>query len=158
VSSAINELLSNEELIERVQSDDGQLRYSQSVFREALRLWPPVFSTSIRQMPADLTLSNGMVLTKECCPMPFIGPMHRSEANFKNPLVFDPSRPTGEGMSLPFSRGSRNCIGSPLALLEGAILINRVMSQLKLTRKREPVFEWMQTWKPKGLLVDCEAL
>ena len=158
VTSAINELLSNEALIEGVRSDDGQLRYSQSVMREALRLWSPVFSTSVRCMPADLTLSNGMVLPKGCMPLPMIGAMHRSEANFKNPLVFDPSRPAGEGMALPFSRGPRNCVGSPLALLEGPIVINRVMSQLKLTRRHEPTFEWMQTWKPKGLIVDCEAL
>ncbi len=142
----------------RLPTDDAQNHYCLSVFREALRLWPPVFSTTVQSFEKDIVLPDGVVLPKGCIPMPWIGPLHRSELNFKDPLKFDPSRPVGSGIAVPFSKGPRNCIGSSLALVEGPIIIKEVFSRLKLTRIAEPKFTWMQTWKPEGLIVNVEEL
>jgi cytochrome P450 len=105
-----------------------RLELTRDVFREAMRLYPPV-AVLARDATCPETL-----LTKQVDPGStiFISPwvMHRHEQFWDKPDVFDPDRfetPNGqEGLRcayLPFSMGPRVCAGAAFALQEAALLI-----------------------------------
>ena len=102
----------------------GSLRFTRDVFREALRLYPPV----------------PMLVRENTCPEDFRGRkvapgaqavlspwhLHRHERLWERPDAFDPDRWAGEvpqGGYLPFSRGPRVCPGAGFAMLEGVLLL-----------------------------------
>lgn len=109
-------------------SDVGKLRFTKDVFREALRLYPPV----------------PMMVREAACPHEFrsrdvpkgaqivISPwhLHRHERLWERPDEFDPDRfGTKEGKAclreafIPFSAGSRVCPGAGFAMIEGPLLL-----------------------------------
>jgi cytochrome P450 len=106
----------------------GQLKFSRDVFREALRLYPPV----------------PMMVRENRCPEVFRGRkvaaggqvvlspwhLHRHERIWERPDEFDPDRwQTEAGRScakeafLPFSAGPRVCPGAGFAMIEGPLLL-----------------------------------
>jgi cholesterol 24-hydroxylase len=98
--------------------DLAELKYTNCVFKEVLRLWPPVTAVS-RVTPDDYKI-NEYVVPKGTWIQ--VGPYHsgRSEENFTNPLEFQPERFLKETNNeennqnytfFPFSLGPRNCIG-----------------------------------------------
>jgi cytochrome P450 len=105
----------------------GSLRFTRDVFREALRLYPPV-PMMVREttVPEDFrgrSVKPGAQVV--------ISPwhLHRHERLWDNPDGFDPDRWAGEGREaaregyLPFSRGPRVCPGAGFAILEGTLLL-----------------------------------
>ena len=97
--------------------DLAELKYTNCVFKEVLRLWPPVTAVS-RVTPDDYKI-NEYIIPKDTWIQ--VGPYHsgRSEENYTNPLEFQPERflkETNEENNqnytfFPFSLGPRNCIG-----------------------------------------------
>ena len=85
--------------------------------------------------------------------------LHRDPRFFEDPLRFDPDRflPEREAQIpryayLPFSSGSRVCIGNHFALAEGQIILNTIARrfEMNLVSRRPVKFQPLITLRPKG--------
>ncbi len=108
--------------------DLSQLGFTRDVFREALRLYPPVpmmvRETTRSERFRDRDLPKGAQVV--------ISPwhLHRHERIWDRPDTFDPDRyGTAAGKTclrdayLPFSAGARVCPGAGFAMIEGPLLL-----------------------------------
>ena len=108
------------------------------VFREALRLYPPVpmmvRETTCPEAFRDRTLPTGSQVV--------LSPwhLHRHERLWDDPDAFDPERYTTEnGKSclrdsfIPFSAGARVCPGARFAMIEGPLLIAAILRKYRVT-------------------------
>ncbi|KKL47209.1 hypothetical protein LCGC14_2337820, partial [marine sediment metagenome] len=115
----------------------SKLRLSRDVFREALRLYPPVpmmvREASCPERFRDRNVKVGSQLV--------ISPwhLHRHERLWDNPDSFDPDRwHTENGQKcqreayLPFSAGARVCPGAGFAMVEGPLLLSRLLRDFKV--------------------------
>jgi cytochrome P450 len=104
------------------------LQYTEMVFAEAMRLYPPAWIIGRRAIDdyevANYLLPAGSVIFMS----PYV--MHRDPRYFPSPLTFDPSRWTPESRAsrpkfsyFPFGGGPRQCIGEGFAWVEGVIII-----------------------------------
>lgn len=119
-------------------SDISKLKFTRDVFRETLRLYPPV----------------PMMVRENTCPETFrdrpvkpgaqvvISPwhLHRHERIWAAPDEFDPDRwPREETKAcqrdayLPFSSGPRVCTGAGFAMIEGVLLLALLVRQWRFT-------------------------
>lgn len=107
--------------------DVARLEYTQAVFREALRLYPPVWALArIATQPYELggydVPEGGTVITSQWV-------VQRREEYFDRPASFRPERwldgaPAPQpGAYFPFAAGSRMCIGERFAMLEGVLIL-----------------------------------
>ncbi|EEX15972.1 cytochrome P450 family protein [Citreicella sp. SE45] len=129
-------------------SDIARLRISRDVFRETLRLYPPVpmmvRETSRPERFRDRALRTGSQVV--------LSPwhQHRHERLWENPHGFDPARwGTGNGRQcqreayMPSSAGPRVCTGAGFAMVEGVLMLSLILRDLKLSpvegRVPEPV-------------------
>ena len=124
----------------------SRLRVSRDVFRESLRLYPPV----------------PMMVRQNTCPERFrdreiapgaqvvISPwhLHRHERLWDNPDGFDPTRWNTENGRhcmrnawIPFSAGSRVCTGAGFAMAEGPLLLSMILKNFRITavQGKDPV-------------------
>ncbi len=109
-------------------ADLAQLPYCLQVFKEAMRLYPPVYATSRRALH-DVEIDGyrvpkGWVVLLAPCTL------HRREEYFPEPEKFDPERFTPEREKqlpryayVPFGAGPRICIGLYFAMMEGHLLL-----------------------------------
>ncbi len=104
------------------------LRFTRDVFREALRLYPPV-PMMVREaaQPEEM---RGQAVPKGAQIVLSPWHLHRHERLWENPDGFDPDRwQTEAGKTsardayLPFSSGPRVCPGAGFAMLEGTLLL-----------------------------------
>ncbi|KIC44337.1 cytochrome P450 [Ruegeria sp. ANG-S4] len=114
----------------------SQLKICRDVFREALRLYPPV----------------PMMVRETTCPEGFRGRniekgsqivlspwhLHRHERLWDNPDDFDPERwQTENGKTcqrsafLPFSAGPRVCPGAGFAMIEGPLILSQLLRRYR---------------------------
>lgn len=129
-----------------LQRDFGSvsgLRVTRAVFRETLRLYPPV-PMMVREAAKPETMRNR--------PVPrgaqlVISPwhLHRHERLWDRPDEFDPARwDSAEGKNsaraafVPFSAGQRVCPGAGLAMLEGTVMLARITAAFRLSPGQEP--------------------
>jgi cytochrome P450 len=117
----------------------SRLKLSRDVFREALRLYPPV----------------PMMVREAACPERFrnravpkgaqivLSPwhLHRHERLWDNPDGFDPARwQTENGKKcqreayMPFSTGPRVCTGAGFAMVEGPLLLSMLLKRYRFER------------------------
>jgi cytochrome P450 len=118
-------------------SDVAQLRYTEMVLAESMRLYPPAWAIG-RLATADCELG-GYLVTKKSLVLVSQYVMHRDERYFKKPLVFDPQRwlpNEREGRPqfsyFPFGGGPRRCIGEGFAWMEGILLLATLGQKWKL--------------------------
>ena len=106
----------------------GSLRFTRDVFREALRLYPPV-PMLVRENAVAEDFRGRKVKPGA---QVVISPWHlqRHERIWERPDEFDPDRWTTEAGReasregyLPFSRGARVCPGAGFAMLEGTLML-----------------------------------
>jgi cytochrome P450 len=118
-------------------ADLPALGFCQRVFKEAMRLYPPVYLAA-RQTIADVSLG-GYDLPRGtvCLISPFA--LHRRPELWPDPDRFDPSRfePAAEEARhrqayLPFGAGPRTCIGIHFALMEGPIVLATLLERVEL--------------------------
>ena len=126
----------------------SSLRVTRDVFREALRLYPPVpmmvRETTRTETLRDRTAAPGDVLV--------LSPwhLHRQSRIWDDPDGFDPSRwQTENGRDgarrayIPFSAGPRVCTGAGFAMAEGVILLAALLARHRVApvagRVPEPV-------------------
>ncbi|MCT4553759.1 MAG: cytochrome P450 [Pelagimonas sp.] len=116
----------------------SKLRVTRDVFREALRLYPPV----------------PMMVREAACPENFrdrnipkgaqvvLSPwhLHRHERLWDNPDGFDPTRWQSENGKtcardayMPFSAGPRVCTGAGFAMVEGVLLLAHLLRDLRVS-------------------------
>lgn len=116
----------------------SKLKASRAVFRETLRLYPPVpmmvREASRRERFRDRDVPAGAQLV--------ISPwhLHRHERFWTRPDDFDPgrwSRPENTDSArkayLPFSAGPRVCPGAGMAMIEGPLMLAQIAAAYRLT-------------------------
>jgi cytochrome P450 len=113
------------------------LPYAKLVASETLRLYPPL-PFIYRTAEEDVDVDGYLVKTGSTVTIsPWI--LHRNPENFPDPLAFDPDRFGAERRDeikrntyLPFGLGQRVCAGNHFAMLETAIIISLIASDLDL--------------------------
>ena len=133
-------------------ADLDRLPYLEMVIKEAMRIYPAVWSLAYREVQADTTIGpysfqKGTWLVVS----PYS--LHHQKAYYPNPKVFDPKRfdPGRAGSIpryayLPFGAGPRVCIGAQFAMLESQLILATLLQQA--------TFELVpgQVIKPKALI------
>ena len=117
--------------------DLPRLRYTEQVFAESMRLYPPAWAMG-RQSTCPIELG------------PYRFPaetyfffsqyiIQRDAANYPAPLRFDPARFTPEQKAtrprfayFPFGGGGRQCIGEAFAWMEGVLILATLAQQWRL--------------------------
>jgi len=109
-----------------------RLRYTRNVFRETLRLYPPI--TFIPRVAAESTRIGDRRVKRGAMIMISPWCTHRNAQLWKSPHVFDPDRflPEREedfpkGAYLPFGMGPRTCIGAGFAQAEASLIVARLV-------------------------------
>jgi len=116
--------------------DLPQLRYTESVFAEALRLYPPAWGIGRRALE-DYPVGGFLVPARSVVLMsPYV--VHRDPRWFPDPLAFRPERWLAEDSSrpkfayFPFGGGARVCIGERFAWMEGTLLLAAIGQRWRL--------------------------
>ena len=117
--------------------DVARLKYTEMVFAESMRLYPPAWAMGRRSIkPVELgeyRLPTGSHF--------FVSQyvMHRSEEFWDEPLAFRPERHTAEAKAarprfvyFPFGGGGRQCIGEGFAWMEGVLAIATIAQRWRL--------------------------
>jgi len=117
--------------------DLPQLKYTEMVIKEALRIYPPAWGTT-REPIEDVTIG-GYTVKKGSSVFINIYGLHRDARYFPNPDVFDPERFSPEREKdipkyayLPFGGGPRVCIGNAFALMEARLILATMAQRYRL--------------------------
>jgi cytochrome P450 len=108
--------------------DLPKLQYTEMVFSEAMRLYPPAWGID-RTVVEDFEVG-GYVIPKGAVITLNQYAMHRHPRYYPNPSKFDPMRWTPEEKAkrpkfayFPFGGGARMCIGEQFAWMEGVLVL-----------------------------------
>jgi cytochrome P450 len=117
--------------------DYPKLSYTEMVFAESMRLYPPAWIIGRRALN-DYEI-NGYFIPARSILMMSQWLMHRNEKYFPDPLKFDPERWRPEAREarpkftyFPFGGGTRICIGEHFAWMEGVLVIATLAQRWKL--------------------------
>jgi cytochrome P450 len=141
----------------RSLEDVAKLKYTLQVFKESMRVFPPLPYVS-RRAARDVELGDYR-LTEGQAVVCFIYGIHRRGDLYPDPERFDPDRFTAEnegrlpkGAYLPFGLGSRICIGNHFALTEAAIILATLAARLRfdLVPGQKIEAEALVSLRPKG--------
>ena len=117
--------------------DIPKLEYTEKVFRESMRLYPPAWTIG-RQAINDYKVDKYVIPAGSIILMSQYV-MHRNPLYYSDPDLFYPDRWTKEAKSqlprfsyFPFGGGIRGCVGEPFAWMEGVLLIATVCQQWKM--------------------------
>ena len=147
------------------QVDDlPDLRYTQAVFEEALRLYPPAWIITRKALADDEILGCRVPANALVVASPYV--THRQAATWADPEAFDPDRFSEVRAAgrprfayYPFGGGPRLCIGDQFAMTEAKLIIATFAQRCRLTRVPDhPIaVEPGVTLRPKyGLLMQIE--
>jgi cytochrome P450 len=117
--------------------DVPKLEYTEKVFRESMRLYPPAWTIG-RQAINDYKVDKYVIPAGSIVLMSQYV-MHRNPRYFADPELFYPDRWNKEEKSqlprfsyFPFGGGIRGCVGEPFAWMEGILLIATICRQWKM--------------------------
>jgi cytochrome P450 len=115
----------------------SKLRLSRDVFREALRLYPPVPMMVREATCAERFRDRDVAPGAQLVISPWH--LHRHERLWDNPDGFDPARwETENGRQcqreayIPFSSGARVCPGAGFAMAEGPLLLSMILRAFRV--------------------------
>ncbi|MDJ0760655.1 MAG: cytochrome P450 [Woeseiaceae bacterium] len=97
-----------------------QLAFIRNVFRETLRLYPPI--TFIPRVAAEATQIGDFKVKKGAMIMISPWTSHRNRELWQNADCFDPDRDE-EGVLLSFGLGPRVCIGAAFSTIESGLIL-----------------------------------
>ncbi|HSF23983.1 MAG TPA: cytochrome P450 [Blastocatellia bacterium] len=117
--------------------DVGRLIYTEMVFAESMRLYPPAWILGRRVLNdyevGDYVVPSGAIILMS----PWV--MHHDPRFYPEPFEFDPERWTPNAREsrpkfayFPFGGGPRVCIGEPFAWMEGVLLIATIAQEWKM--------------------------
>jgi cytochrome P450 len=118
--------------------DVGRLAIARNIFKEALRLYPPV-SFITRENLAERRLRKWRIRRNS---MMVISPwvIQRHQQFWQQPDCFDPDRydrPESESSEkrayLPFGTGQRACPGAAFAMLEGPLILSSLFQRFRIS-------------------------
>jgi cytochrome P450 len=125
--------------------DMPRLKFTEKVFREAMRLYPPAWRVMRRAISdyraGGYTIRAGSIVLLS----PYV--MHRHERYYAEPERFNPERWTDDARRampefcyFPFGAGPRRCIGEGFAWMEGSLLLATLARRWRLRlAPRHPV-------------------
>jgi cytochrome P450 len=132
------------------KEDIKKLTFITAIFRESLRLYPPV-GFMAREAQEQVTLRDKIVTQgKTVIVSPWL--IHRNKNNWDKPHDFDPQRflksheTPIKSKYLPFGMGQRLCVGASFAMQEAVLIIATFLQQYRV----EPVAGFKP--KPVGRL------
>ena len=136
--------------------DISRLSFTRDVFRETLRLYPPV-PMMVRETTCPETF-RGRELGKGTQIVISPWHLHRHERLWPEPDLFDPARWQRDETQrlarkawLPFSVGPRVCSGAGMAMIEGVLVLSRIVQHFELAPgAREPVPEAQLTVRSRA--------
>jgi cytochrome P450 len=137
--------------------DPERLSFSTRVFKEALRMYPPVLVLARRTREA-VAIGGHVIPKRQLC---FVSPyaVHMRPDDWPDPDRFDPDRFTREREAarprsawVPFGLGPRVCIGNHFALMEGPIVLATLLRNARLETDASRVIQpdLVATLRPKG--------
>jgi cytochrome P450 len=138
-------------------ADLARLPYCLQVFKEAMRLYPPIYVFG-RQSIAPVTVGGYDIPSGTVVIVSPYALQHRPDL-WPDPDRFDPSRfePAAEEARhrqayIPFSAGPRTCIGNHFALMEGPIVLATLLARadLALATSSTIACDMSATLRPKG--------
>jgi len=140
-------------------ADLERLPYCLQVFKEALRIYPPVYATCRRALD-DIEI-DGYRVSKGWTV--FLAPytLHRREEYFPEPEKFDPERftPAQEKILpryayMPFGAGPRICIGLHFTMMEGHLLLATIAQRasFSLLPSQEIKPDLLHFLRPRGMV------
>jgi cytochrome P450 len=125
-------------------SDLSKLPFTRDVFRETLRLYPPV-PMMVRQA-AQAERFRDRILAKGAQIVLSPWHLHRHERLWSTPDAFDPDRwqdpaqkQAARNAYIPFSAGKRVCTGAGFAMAEGTLLLARLCAVYDFTPSNPPI-------------------
>ena len=140
--------------------DYGRLRYTEMVFAESMRLYPPAWAMgrqstkAVELGPYRLPPGAHFFISQYV--------MHRSEEFWEAPREFRPERHTAEAKAerqrfvyFPFGGGGRQCIGEGFAWMEGVLSLATIAQKwrLRFVEKHPVVAQAKITLRPKWPMV-----
>ena len=136
--------------------DVAQLRFTEMVLYESMRLYPPAWAIG-RLAKVDCDIGGYFVPRKSVVVVSqFV--MHRDERYYQDPLAFDPQRWIPELREtrppfsyFPFGGGPRRCIGEGFAWMEGILLMATLAQRwrFRLVPYHRVAFKPVVTLRPK---------
>ncbi|CAI9591186.1 unnamed protein product [Staurois parvus] len=142
----IKEVLGDRETVE--WEDLGKMPYTTMCIKESMRLYPPVPGVA-RELTSPITFSDGRSLPKDIRKLWncfSVGDLNNNCLSCFQ--IFDPLRFSPENASkrhshafLPFSAGSRNCIGQNFAMNEMKVALALTLQRFELypDKEQEPL-------------------
>ncbi len=122
------------------------LNFTRDVFREAMRLYPPV-----AMMPKDAAHQEEMrekKVRKGAVIMVSPWLSHRNRDGWTEPDMFDPDRFSNPHESkgvreryMPFSKGPRVCLGASFAMQEGVLILSAILHNFDIAKDENHVPE-----------------
>ncbi|XP_075689070.1 cytochrome P450 4A4-like [Rhinoderma darwinii] len=132
----IREVLGDRDTVE--WEDLGKIPFTTMCIKESLRLYPPVPGIA-RKLSKPITFCDGRSLPEGTMIILSIYCINRSPSFWKDSEVFDPLRFSVENSAerhphalLPFSAGSRNCIGQNFAMNEIKVAVALILQRFQL--------------------------
>lgn len=138
-------------------TDLPRLAAVERVFKESLRLYPPVYFLS-REAAEPVQIAGFAIKPNS---QVFLNPFltQRDARWFPDPEKFDPQRFTSENEQhlpacawFPFGAGPRACVGRSFAMLEGTLVLASLVQQFQLEPapgQSEPNREWQLSLHPQ---------
>ncbi|KAK3913200.1 Cytochrome P450 4C1 [Frankliniella fusca] len=121
-------------------ADLGHLQYTERALREVLRYAPPV-PLVFRTASEDVKLPSGVLVPRGCMVCLVPAGTHRIADHFPEPLRFDPDRFSPEQSRgrhpfayIPFSAGTRNCVGQRYALMFAKTVVATLLRRYAFER------------------------
>ncbi len=118
-------------------SDLSKLRFTRDVFRETLRLYPPVPMMVRQNLRREVLRDRPVAPGAQIVLSPWH--LHRHERLWDNPDAFDPdrwqtdaARASAREAYMPFSAGPRVCTGAGFAMAEGVVLLAALLRRHRL--------------------------
>jgi cytochrome P450 len=115
----------------------SKLRFTRDVFREALRLYPPVPMMIRENLQQERFRDRKIKVGSQIVLSPWH--LHRHERLWDRPDVFDPDRwqtndtkKCAREAYMPFSSGQRVCTGAGFAMIEGVLMIAMLVRAFKM--------------------------
>jgi cytochrome P450 len=136
--------------------DLANLRYTNQVVTESMRLYPPAWGMA--RVAIDDTEIAGYPIAKGCGVSLAQWVVHRDPRWFDAPTEFRPERWEGDLLKrlprfayFPFGGGPRQCIGNNFAVMEASLLLATLAQQFRisLTPGREIIPSASITLRPK---------